>query len=99
MTQPRNFKDFGIKTDLTSFVGEKIKIERVLNKEITVTDYKITNSKFEGMRLDLQIQFGGEPRVIFTSSAFLMDLIKKIDRSHFPFNTVIEKRGEHFEFT
>lgn len=99
-TQRKSFKDFNIKTDLTSFIGEKIRIERVLGKEIVVKDYKIEPSKFEGQRLVLQIEFGGEDRIIFTSSAFLKDLVGKMDRSiHFPFTTVIEKKGEHFEFT
>lgn len=38
------FKDFKIKPKAAAFVGDKIKIERVLNVEITVFSYKIDES-------------------------------------------------------
>lgn len=41
------FSDFDIKPQVKSFEGEKIKIDKILNREITVTDYKIETSKYE----------------------------------------------------
>ena len=53
-----DFKSFGIKPQTKSFEGDKIKIDKVLNKLIVVEDYKIEPSKFEkgnGKCLFLQI--------------------------------------------
>ena len=41
-----SFKDFGIKPQIRSFEGDKIKIDKILNKQIVVEEFKIENSKF-----------------------------------------------------
>lgn len=96
-----NFKDFNIKSKLPSFKGDKIKIDRVLNTEITVTGYKITNStKKPGTKLlTLEIVKGDTYHIIFTGSANLMDLIEQVPKEGFPFNTTIIKDSERLEFT
>lgn len=96
------FKDLGIMPEVKSFVGDKIKIERILNREIVVHAFKIENSKFEkgnGKCLHLQIEFSGEKKVVFTGSAVLMNMIGKVPESEFPFSTTIVKTNDHFEFT
>jgi hypothetical protein len=98
------FKDMGIAPTIKSFQGEKIKIERVLNCEIQVCDYKIEDSKLDnkkgnGKCLYLQIKFGNEYRIIFTGSAVLMNMVERVDKLKFPFTTTIVKRNDHFEFT
>jgi len=54
-----SFKDFGIKTTVKSFIGDKIKMSKILNKQITVIGYKITGSKYvdkgNGQCLHMQI--------------------------------------------
>jgi len=40
-----NFKDFDIKAEINSFTGDKIKIDKVLNKEIKILGFKIEDSK------------------------------------------------------
>jgi len=40
------FKDFGIKTTSKSFVGDKIKMSKILNKKIAVIDFKMSDSKY-----------------------------------------------------
>lgn len=41
------FKNFNIHAELNSFTGDKIKIEKVLNREIKVLDFKIEDSKIK----------------------------------------------------
>lgn len=96
-----NFKDFGIKPKLNSFTGDKIKIDRILNTEITVLQYKIEDSKKKpGTKyLTLQIEKSGTRHVIFTSSTVLTEMIKQVPADKFPFKTTIIKESEHLEFT
>ncbi|HMQ79198.1 MAG TPA: hypothetical protein PKE39_04435 [Ignavibacteria bacterium] len=98
----RTFKDFGIKAEAASFVGDKIKITRILNKEITVYAYKIEDSKFgeDKKRLCLQIEFDNEKRIVFTGSVVLMNMIKSVPKDDgFPFKTIIIKTDERYEFS
>lgn len=98
----KKFSDFGIKPLTKNFTGDKIKIDRILNKQIIVVDYRIQNSKFEkghGKRLDLQIAIDGANRVVFTSSSVLMELIQQVPKENFPFTTTIVRDNERFEFT
>lgn len=97
----RKFSDFNIKV-AKRFVGDKIKISRVLNMPIVVNNYKIDDSKYpknkSGKCLTLQIEFNEESRVLFTGSDVLIEQIKHIDESNLPFSTTIIKNGESFEF-
>lgn len=95
----KNFKDFGLKPNINAFKGEKIKIDRILNREIIVHAFEICPSKFEGQRLSLQIEVSEELRVLFTGSKVLMDMIKRVPTTDFPFKTTIVKENEYFEFT
>lgn len=95
------FKNFGIKPVLTTFSGDKIKIERVLNTEIKILDFKIDKSKHvENTNcMTLQIEKQGIKHVIFTGSSILMQMIKSVPKEKFPFSTTIIKESEHLEFT
>jgi hypothetical protein len=92
------FKNFNIKPVIENFTGDKIKIEKILNQEIIVSKYKIVPSKYEGSRLDLQIEFKGEQRVAWTTAKYLIQTIEKIPDDCFPFKTTIVKVDEHLEF-
>ncbi len=97
-----SFKDFGIKIETKSFEGEKIKIDRIQNKEITVEAFRIETSKYEkgnGKCLHVQITFDGAKRVFFTGSVNLMEQIQKVPKEKFPFKTTIVKDNERYEFT
>lgn len=96
-----NFKDFNIKPEIRSFVGDKIPIKRVLNKEIKVLDFKIESSKQKiGTEcLTLQIEKSDEKRIVFTGSKVLIEMIRRIDKDKFPFKTTIVEENEHYEFT
>ncbi|MFN4249292.1 MAG: hypothetical protein ACK4EY_16310 [Flavipsychrobacter sp.] len=98
------FKDLGISADLRAFTGEKIKIDRIINKSISVHDFKIEESKFNdkgnGKCLYMQIEVDGAKRVVFTGSTVLMEILQKVDKSHLPFQTIIEKDNDgRFFFT
>ena len=97
----KQFKEFGIKPPLNGFTGDKIKIDRLLNREISVYDYRLKDSKFEdkGKCLHLQISIGATKHVVFTGSSVLIETIKQVPKSEFPFKTTIVKENEHFEFT
>lgn len=96
-----NFKDFKIKPKLNSFTGDKIKIDRILNTEITVLKYKIENSKVKSGTelLTLQIEKAGTRHIVFTGSKFLIEMIRDVPEDGFPFKTTIMKESEHLEFT
>jgi hypothetical protein len=99
----KEFKNVGDAPTITSFPGEKIRIEKVLNVDIIVHGYKVEPSNFrengDGMRMVLSITKGDERRIIFTSSLFLRDQIMKISKDDFPFKSQIKLINEHYEFT
>jgi hypothetical protein len=98
----KKFSDLKIETK-QHFVGEKIKIIKVLNKEIVVHSFKVEPSKFpknkSGNVLTLQIEVSGEKQIIFSGSDVLMDQITQVNQEDFPFKATIIKTGEHFEFS
>ncbi len=95
----KSFKEFDIKPQIKGFVGDKIKIERLLNRQITIHAYSVVPSKFKGECLNLQIEVDREKRVVFTASRPLIDMIKQVPESEFPFLTTIVKETEWYEFS
>jgi hypothetical protein len=99
----RQFKEMGITAERKSFVGDKIKLERLLNREIIIHDFEIKESKIKdkgtGKCLYLQIEIKNEKHVVFSGSAYLMDMITQVPDNGFPFETTIVKINDHFEFT
>src|SRR6218665_3713920 len=96
----KKFSDFGIKTDVQRFTGEKIKIERILNRQIIVHDFEINKSKYsDGDCLFIQLEIDNTRRVLFTGSRNLLEMIQKIPKSEFPFTTAIIKDEKYFEFS
>jgi hypothetical protein len=96
----KNFSEFGITTTNKGLKGEKIKIDRVLNRQVTIRGYQIVDSKFEGKgkRLDLEIEVDKADRVIFTGSVVLMDMIAQVPKEEFPFQATIVKENDRYEF-
>ena len=88
------------------FEGDKIKMEKILNREIVVHAYKLEESKVKVYRdrgsdkcLYLQISFNNEMYVIFTSSSCLIEAIRQIPADKFPFITIIIKENQRLRFT
>ena len=95
-----SFKDFDIKPDVLNFTGDKIKMDRIVNVEIEVHDYKIGPSTInEGTEcLTLQIEKKGEKHIVFTGSKILIQMIKQVPENKFPFKTTITRDNEYYEF-
>ena len=91
------FSDFADEKPLT---GDKVSIQDLLNKEITVKGYRISDStKRIGTKcLMLQIDFDGEERVCFTGSSVLLEQIQKYS-DHIPFETTIKQINKFITFT
>jgi hypothetical protein len=96
-----NFKDFDIKPKVTSFVGDKLPVKKLLNAQITVLDFKVEPSKQKKDTecLTLQIIKAGDKRVVFTGSNVLIDQIRRVPASRFPFDTIIRNENDYYEFT
>lgn len=99
----KKFSDFNIIAEPNGFTGDKIKIERILNKAIEVIAYKIEDSKFKekgnGKCLTLQIKIKEEQHIVFTGSINLMQQIEKVGKEDFPFETIIIKGNDRYQFT
>lgn len=96
----KTFKDFGIKIETNAFIGDKIKISKILNRQIVVHAYKIEKSKYNtGKCLYLQIDLNGTKHIVFTGSNILMDAIQQVPSSGFPFRTTIVEENEMYQFT
>lgn len=98
----RKFSDFGIKPKTDRFVGDKIKIAKILNQEIIVHGFKLDKSRYEKSNSDkclhLQIEFKGSKFLLFTGSKILADAIQQVPKDQFPFQTTITQEGEAFQF-
>lgn len=94
------FKEFNIKPNISAFVGEKVRINKILNTEIIVHDFKIKDSeKKPGTKyLTLQISRKEEKEVVFTGSKTLMDMIDQVPKEKFPFTTTIIQEDQMFQF-
>ena len=100
----KKFSELGIKsitTDQKKFVGEKVKIGKVFNREIQILYYKVEPStKNDGECLHLQIQIGESQHVVFTGSKSLIYQIRQVKEEDFPLlTTIVEENDDRFYFT
>lgn len=98
------FSQFSIQAPTRGFEGDKIKMSRILNREIVVHDFKIEDSKVfkekgSGKCLQLQISFSNEKHVVFTSASGLIEVILQIPKNGFPFTTTIIEENDRYIFT
>ena len=70
------------------FIGEKIKISKVLNKEI----------EKDGFYIQMQIEVDDERKVLFTNSSVLKDQLEKY-KDNLPFITTIIQPKKYFSFS
>lgn len=96
------FSELNIKPKSNGMEGEKIKIDRVLNKEIKILRYEIKPSKYtekgNGNCLYMQAEVDGAKRVIFSGSTILMDMIQQAPETAFPITATIVKENDRLEF-
>ena len=94
------FSDFNISINSLPFSGEKIKISKILNREVQVNAFKIDKSKYENKQLVIiSIMHDGENRIIFSSSKTLMMQLESVPIESFPFLATIIKEGELYKLT
>lgn len=99
----KKFNEFNIKTPAKGFIGEKIKIFKVLDKEIEVHAFDLNDSKVykeKGTKkcLSLQIKINGEFRIIFTGSIGLIEQTQQVPENEFPFVATIIKENDRYIF-
>lgn len=99
----KSFKDLGVTPATKGFDGDKISIERLLDREIIVLDFKIVDSKYDkgsGKCLHLHIKLNDENRVVFTGSLNLIETIQHIKNKSedLPFKTTIKKNNRQYSF-
>ncbi len=99
-----NFSQFNIQASKICFEGDKIKMSRILNKEIIVYHFKIEDSKVfkergSGKCLQMQIAVNGQKHVIFTGASGLIEVIQKIPETGFPFTTTIIEENDRYKFS
>ena len=82
--------------------GIKAKLDDILNKEVLITGYKITDSKYKkgefARCLALQFTAGDRVSITFTGSNVLIGQIEKY-KEEVPFYTTIKKIDRYYTFT
>ena len=98
------FGQFNVQIKTQCFVGDKIKMAKILGKEIVVHAFKLEPSKHfkdkgNGECLHLQISIHEEKHIIFTSSIGMIEAIQQIPTTSFPFSTTIIQENQRFNFS
>lgn len=97
----KRFKDFNIKPEVIHFTGDKIKLDRLVGSTIKILGFRIDDSiaKPGTKCLTMHIEKNNIKHVVFTSAKILMQEIKMVPEGGFPFETVITKENDYYEFT
>ncbi|MBN9293759.1 MAG: hypothetical protein J0G96_07260 [Flavobacteriia bacterium] len=95
----KKFSDLGIRNETNHFIGNKVQINWILNKEIIVHAYIISPSKIKGEYAQIQIEFNEMKHVLFTGSTVLINTLNQISKDSFPFSTTIVQVGKYYEFS
>ena len=80
--------------------GKKKRLEEILDKPISVVDFRITKSNKRENSDCLQIQFllDGEVYIFFTGSVVLIDQIQAV-KEKLPFKSTIVKIDKYYSFS
>ena len=89
------FSDFA---DEKPFRGNKIRINDILNQQITVKNFRITPSKYNGECVSMQIEYKGRDRVIFTGSVTLANQCRRYE-DKMPYLTTIIKTNRYYSMS
>jgi len=96
----KKFSDFA--EENTAIIGDKINISEVLDKEILITGYKISDSKFkkneDDKLLTLQFTLNGIEKMLFTGSKVLREQCEKY-KDELPFETTIKRVNKFYTFS
>lgn len=100
----KTLQQLGISPAPAGFVGKKIEMEDVFDRDIVIHAFRITDSKYpkknNDKRMDLQIEIDGAKRLVFTTSINLMNVMKQVGDENLPILTKIIKKKDTraFEF-
>jgi hypothetical protein len=93
------FSDFAEERQME---GQKVKMETVVGKEITVTGYRVTGSKYHDGKNDrcmtLQFELNNTVYVLFTGSNVLISQMERY-KDEMPFLATIQKIDKFYSFT
>ena len=96
----KKFSDFA--TTNVAILGDKIKIDNVLSREIEIIGYTITDSKYQkhddDKLLTLQFKLNGDDKILFTGSRVLAEQCEQY-KDEMPFMTKVEKINKFYTFT
>ena len=96
-TASKRFSDFA--KEHFPLDGKKLKIEEVLNREITVLAFRVKPSKYKNEAcLTIQFLLKCEKYVVFTGSKVLADQ-SLLYQKELPFLATIKKIDKYFTFT
>lgn len=98
----KDFGEFNIEPATKGFKGDKININKLINVNIIVERFNVVPSKFEGKsdRLDLQVIYNNDYRLVMGSFAGLIEMIKRVPESGFPFKCrIVKEESGRFVFT
>lgn len=88
-----------IAKDDIHLAGDKMSLQDIIGKQITITGYKITKSKFkEDNYAAIQFELNDEQHVTFTGATVLIEQLKKYGEQ-IPFETTIKRLGKFYSFT
>jgi len=92
------FSDFAEETK--SFEGDKKKIEDVLNQEILIIDFKITDSKHhrDSQYVTIQFKIDNDTFIMFNGSRVLSEQLEKY-KDNIPFYTTIKRIDKYYTFS
>ncbi len=96
--QCQKFAEFA--RDKLPMPGDKKRLDEILNKEILIVDFRITNSKKRQDAKCLQIQFvmDGNVYVVFTGSGVLIDQMQGA-REKMPFLGTVVKIDRYYSLS
>lgn len=96
----KRFSDFAEPANILD--GDKIRIDDVINQDVTVADCRFAASKYEknksGKCLTLQILINDQKRVVFTGSDVMIEQMLKYE-DQMPFLATIKKINRYYTLT
>lgn len=99
----KKFADLGIVIKHDEFIGDKIKIDKIINREIVLCDFKIDESKYKDNNnkkcLTLQIELNGEKKIVFTGSKILLQAVEQVNKEDLPVTCTIITENGMYKFT
>lgn len=98
MSELKRFSEFSEEPKLLD--GEKLKLDNILGKEVTIINYRVGKSKFHSDQSYLTIQISVEDitYIVFTGSLVLENQLIKYN-SQLPFIATIKKIKNYYTLT